>query len=634
MALKKTKNTAARGFVNNIILESLLHGDKYGYEIIKEVDEKTDGKIQLKQPSLYSSLKRFETKGYITSYWGDSDIGGRRHYYSITQVGRDYFDTIQNEETFESLSELVEKVNEPTNISIEEIMPVEEKPAADSKLVAHEEKNEIQQEVAEAKVEQINPDSEDYDVFALLSKNDKPKPVVDQPDDLATTQSNETPEQSANKSSEVKAQTAADSAIQFDMFNSHEPTAENHGEQRVDKQEIKQTKATQTSDDEQPEDVGEAKSKTTPPLIKERGQEFFNWEDLKRKIVAQSNDSAENNLQNHAASEAIEEAEKSVEVALKPKKEVKIIVDEFGIFKSSQDQLNARTKHLVDNVGVRLEVNDPLINLKSRKKDKEKEIKFDIETKPVAEFNEQQRVISEKLDRAVQTQKTKSTSFDLKNIMGEIMVDDDYSAPAKQMSEDLHEEVSDDIFQDVHEYNPAEYKATSYAALIDNLTNKGYKFKPFDYEIDEPKTTNSFALVNKIKLHFGLAMFLILTLQITAFFIALQSVGYVFKNIDYVLVGLSYFVSLMVALVCLVPYLLNAKKRKINKFNLGQALLLGTLTALSLTVITFAINTFLGLSTNNITDYFVTLFLPILMLLGFVVGPLIYNIFLSNKKYY
>ena len=90
------KRPASRGFVNNIILESLLSGDKYGYEIIKEVEEKSNGKIVLKQPSLYSSLKRFETKGYITSYWGDSDIGGRRHYYTITELGKNYYNKTIN----------------------------------------------------------------------------------------------------------------------------------------------------------------------------------------------------------------------------------------------------------------------------------------------------------------------------------------------------------------------------------------------------------------------------------------------------------------------------------------------------------------------------------------------------------
>ena len=65
MAKKKKKKIASRGSVNDTILKTLVGGDKYGYEIIKEVEEYSDGKIILKQPSLYSSLTRFEEKGVV-----------------------------------------------------------------------------------------------------------------------------------------------------------------------------------------------------------------------------------------------------------------------------------------------------------------------------------------------------------------------------------------------------------------------------------------------------------------------------------------------------------------------------------------------------------------------------------------
>lgn len=91
MARKKKKRIASRGSVNTTILKTLINGDKYGYEIIKEVEEYSEGKIVLKQPSLYSSLSRFEEKGIVSSYWGDSDIGGRRHYYHLTDVGHKYY---------------------------------------------------------------------------------------------------------------------------------------------------------------------------------------------------------------------------------------------------------------------------------------------------------------------------------------------------------------------------------------------------------------------------------------------------------------------------------------------------------------------------------------------------------------
>ena len=79
---------SGRGSVYNILLKALQTGDKYGYEICKEVEEKTNGVYILKQPSLYSGLKRLEARNEISSYWRDSDLGGRRHYYSLTDAGR------------------------------------------------------------------------------------------------------------------------------------------------------------------------------------------------------------------------------------------------------------------------------------------------------------------------------------------------------------------------------------------------------------------------------------------------------------------------------------------------------------------------------------------------------------------
>lgn len=77
-----------RGHVDTIILKTLTSGDKYGYEIIKEVEEKSGGTYVLKQPTLYSCLNRMEGKGLISSYWLDSDIGGRRHYYKLEESGK------------------------------------------------------------------------------------------------------------------------------------------------------------------------------------------------------------------------------------------------------------------------------------------------------------------------------------------------------------------------------------------------------------------------------------------------------------------------------------------------------------------------------------------------------------------
>ena len=65
-----------RGHINTIILKALYNGDRYGYEIIKDIEEKSHGQYVLKQPTLYSCLKRLENQGFISSYWSEE----RRSY--------------------------------------------------------------------------------------------------------------------------------------------------------------------------------------------------------------------------------------------------------------------------------------------------------------------------------------------------------------------------------------------------------------------------------------------------------------------------------------------------------------------------------------------------------------------------
>ncbi|MFJ5714445.1 PadR family transcriptional regulator [Neobacillus sp. NPDC093127] len=76
-----------RGHIDTMILRVLSEGDNYGYEIIKSIFEQSNGKFELKEPSLYTSLKRLEKQKLISAYWGDESQGGRRKYYKITPSG-------------------------------------------------------------------------------------------------------------------------------------------------------------------------------------------------------------------------------------------------------------------------------------------------------------------------------------------------------------------------------------------------------------------------------------------------------------------------------------------------------------------------------------------------------------------
>ncbi|EST53646.1 PadR family transcriptional regulator [Brevibacillus panacihumi W25] len=99
-----------RGHIDTIILRILSEGDNYGYEIIKAILRISEGQYELKEPSLYTSLKRLEGQKLISSYWGDESQGGRRKYYQVTPQGREAY--VQSLEAWKVARDLIDKLLE------------------------------------------------------------------------------------------------------------------------------------------------------------------------------------------------------------------------------------------------------------------------------------------------------------------------------------------------------------------------------------------------------------------------------------------------------------------------------------------------------------------------------------------
>lgn len=78
-----------KGTIDLLILSLLNDKDGYGYEISKAIKEKTEGSFEMQEATLYLSLKRLEKNGAISSYWGSESQGGRRKYYTITELGKE-----------------------------------------------------------------------------------------------------------------------------------------------------------------------------------------------------------------------------------------------------------------------------------------------------------------------------------------------------------------------------------------------------------------------------------------------------------------------------------------------------------------------------------------------------------------
>ena len=86
----------AKGQLSFLILNCLLERDFYGLDFISEIYNRSNGRINLKKPSVYSNLTRMEKQGYVSSYLQSSDLGPNRKYYSITESGRRFYSDLKD----------------------------------------------------------------------------------------------------------------------------------------------------------------------------------------------------------------------------------------------------------------------------------------------------------------------------------------------------------------------------------------------------------------------------------------------------------------------------------------------------------------------------------------------------------
>jgi PadR family transcriptional regulator, regulatory protein PadR len=99
MSSSKITSDLLRGNTDTMILRLLTESDRYGYEIVKLIAQRSKGEYELKEATMYSSVRRLEADDDITWYWGDETQGGRRKYFRITDKGRATYE--RNKATWE-----------------------------------------------------------------------------------------------------------------------------------------------------------------------------------------------------------------------------------------------------------------------------------------------------------------------------------------------------------------------------------------------------------------------------------------------------------------------------------------------------------------------------------------------------
>jgi DNA-binding PadR family transcriptional regulator len=77
-----------KGSTDSLLLYLINNQPMYGYQIIKEIEKKSNGYFQFKEGTLYPALHRLEKEGLIRGKWQKLPNGQERRYYHIQEKGQ------------------------------------------------------------------------------------------------------------------------------------------------------------------------------------------------------------------------------------------------------------------------------------------------------------------------------------------------------------------------------------------------------------------------------------------------------------------------------------------------------------------------------------------------------------------
>lgn len=77
-----------KGSTPLIILSVLAEEPMYGYQIMRELEQRSEGYFSMTAALLYPALHQLDLDGLLKSEWQDGQGKRRRKYYSITPKGK------------------------------------------------------------------------------------------------------------------------------------------------------------------------------------------------------------------------------------------------------------------------------------------------------------------------------------------------------------------------------------------------------------------------------------------------------------------------------------------------------------------------------------------------------------------
>lgn len=104
----KVNKELMKGSTEMLVLSVLEQKEMYGYQIIKELESRSEEVFLMKEGTLYPILHTLEKEACLEAYWENSESARKRRYYRITDKGRKQLQ--QQKEEWRTYSAAVGKV--------------------------------------------------------------------------------------------------------------------------------------------------------------------------------------------------------------------------------------------------------------------------------------------------------------------------------------------------------------------------------------------------------------------------------------------------------------------------------------------------------------------------------------------
>ena len=642
MDISSVNSDLIRGNVTTIILGCLWDADKYGYEILKEIEDKSNSHYTLKQATLYNQLKRLEKQGLVSSYDGDPDDtgGGKRRYYALTKEGRAFLKKEKGE--YEYSRTILDKLvsddeydfTNPIPFDASELRPYS-KSAEDKPKIVYKDKivekkvyfdrygNEVSEQDAESLLQKAQREDEDARLKdEQLRQNQED---IRRKDELLRLS------QENAKENEEKLRLSEEEASKKD--EQLRQTEEQLRKSEEDRQFVKGLLRQMEEEKLRAEEEKRLAQERERERIEQEEKLRLEEEEKKRKMQAQPSATIEEMFAKLDAESEYKRQSEQTQLYFAPKQND--VPEHSYVNAYSNQQESARSQSTLKDIFKQLDEREAQID--SRIAEQE-QLRSSQSAETEAQSPSPQRDQNNAVDNVfmpAELETANKNRTDLSN-------DDRFvtSAVVNRQEGGFKYEKDDvnyrEFFVSLAENNRVEQeqpqqRQTDYyeGDIKTRLYAKGFKIRPYDRGNTSEYYTFNFIQSNRINRD----TFLI----ILAFFVAEVAIMWASLGTR---ISFAYFLPILLvgSVICLVPtvvYLANPTRRKRANFNFKLSILNRTMLFIELTVACILIGFFaLGANVNDVDLILCSIILPMVLLTNIPLSSLIYWLLYRTRKYH